>query len=65
VVYALLILGAGGILYLVFSKQGEIPIKTAIQAGIMITVGMGGLLTLRLTRVSADVPAAGRPGSGG
>jgi hypothetical protein len=60
VVYVLLILGAGGILYLVFSKQGGIPIKTAIQAGIMITVGMGGLLTLRATRATAAGPARGQ-----
>ncbi len=48
-VYALLVLAAGGVLSLVYSKQGEIPLKTGIQAGIMITVGIGGLLTLRLT----------------
>ena len=50
VVYGLLVLGAAGILYFVYSRQGQIPIKTAIQAGIMFTVGVGGLLTLRLTR---------------
>jgi len=50
VVYALFVLGAGGILYLVYAKQGLIPVKTAIQAGILIAVGVGGLLTLRLTR---------------
>ncbi len=47
VVYGLLVIGAVAILYMVWSTQGEIPIKTAIQAGIMIAVGGGGLLTLR------------------
>jgi dipeptide/tripeptide permease len=46
-VYALLLLCAGGVLFFVLSTQGHIPTKTAIQAGIMIVVGAGGLLTLR------------------
>jgi len=49
VVYALFVVGAAGILYLVYAQQGLIPVKTAIQAGILIAVGVGGLLTLRLT----------------
>jgi dipeptide/tripeptide permease len=48
-VYGLFVLGAGSILYFVFSRQGLIPVKTAIQAGILIAVGVGGLLSLRLT----------------
>jgi dipeptide/tripeptide permease len=47
VVYSLLLLGAVGILYMVYSPTEGIPIKTWIQAGIMIVVGGGGLLILR------------------
>ena len=46
VVYGLLVVSAGAILYLVNSSQGAIPIKTWIQAGIMTVVGIGGLATL-------------------
>ncbi|MFH1017488.1 MAG: MFS transporter [Pseudomonadota bacterium] len=46
-VYGLLVLGAGTVLYFVFAKQGFVPVKTWIQAGIMAVVGAGGLIALR------------------
>jgi POT family proton-dependent oligopeptide transporter len=46
-VYSLLLVGAAGILYMVYSPTEGIPIKTRIQAGIMIVVGAGGLWILR------------------
>jgi len=45
-VYGLLVLGAGALLYSVWSKTGEIPIKTWIQGGITVVVGVGGLLIM-------------------
>jgi hypothetical protein len=47
VVYSLLLLAAVGILYMVYTAEGEIPVKTGIQAAIMIIVGAGGLLIMR------------------
>jgi hypothetical protein len=49
-VYSLLLLGAVGILYMVYSPDEGIPVKTWIQAGIMIVVGAGGLWILRRNR---------------
>ncbi|MFH1263465.1 MAG: hypothetical protein V1495_08520 [Pseudomonadota bacterium] len=46
-VYVLLLLAAGTVLYFVNAKQGHVPVKTWIQAGIMSIVGMGGLIALR------------------
>ena len=45
-VYGGIIVGAVAMLYFVISTQGELPIKTAIQAGIMFVIGIGGLLTM-------------------
>jgi hypothetical protein len=46
-IYSVLVLGAAGILYMVYSPVDGIPVKTWIQAGIMIIVGAGGLLIMR------------------
>jgi len=46
-VYSLLLLSAAGILYMVYSPTEGIPIKTRIQAGIMVVVGAGGLWIMR------------------
>jgi hypothetical protein len=51
-VYILLIALSSGMLLFVWSAKGAIPIKTAIQSGIMLSVGAGGLLIL----VSVDTP---------
>jgi POT family proton-dependent oligopeptide transporter len=56
VVYAVLVAAALGLAAWVVSTKGELPVKTAIQAGIMILVGGGGLAML-LRR--AKEPAAG------
>ncbi len=58
-VYAVLVLGAAGMLAWVAAAKGYVPAKTAIQAGIMIVVGAGGLFTLRL----APAEPAGGPAS--
>ena len=57
VVYGLLAAGAVAILYLVWSTQETIPVKTWIQAGIMIVVGLGGLLIMQSTREREGPPA--------
>ena len=44
--YSLIIFGAFAILYFVISTKGELPVKTAIQAGIMFVIGFGGLLIM-------------------
>ena len=49
-VYGIIILCACAVLVLVIVTQGELPIKTAIQAGIMFVIGIGGLLTMLTTR---------------
>jgi hypothetical protein len=50
VLYAVLTLGAGAILFLVGSTKDVIPIKTWIQAGILVVFGVGGFATLLRTR---------------
>ncbi len=45
-VYGLLLLAAAGITWHVHSATGGVPAKTAIQAGIMLAVGLGGLAAL-------------------
>ncbi|MBN2414724.1 MFS transporter [bacterium] len=42
-VYGLIVVAAFAILYLVTSSQGMLPVKTAIQSGIMFVIGTGGL----------------------
>jgi hypothetical protein len=49
-VYALLVLGAVAVLYLVWSTQGAIKPKTWIQAAILTSMGLGGLAILLRTR---------------
>jgi len=44
--YSLIIVGAFAILYFVISTKGELPVKTAIQAGIMFVIGIGGLIII-------------------
>ncbi len=50
VLYAVLTLGAGAILYMVGSTKDVIPIKTWLQAGILVLFGLGGFITLLRTR---------------
>ncbi|MBI4882143.1 MAG: MFS transporter [Planctomycetes bacterium] len=45
-VYGLLLCAAAGVVYHVFSATGAVPVKTGIQAGIMVVVGAGGLAVL-------------------
>ena len=45
-VYGLLIVAAPALGWFVWSRQGELPAKTIIQAGILLAVGAGGLVTL-------------------
>jgi len=52
-IYGLLLVGAPALGGFVVRAQGRLPAKTAIQAGIMIAVGVGGLVTL-LRRRTAD-----------
>ncbi|MFH1943662.1 MAG: MFS transporter, partial [bacterium] len=47
VVYCVIIVGAAAMLFFVISTQGTLPIRTAIQAGIMFVIGIGGLLIMR------------------
>jgi len=56
-VYGLIILGAFAILYFVVSTKGLLPVKTALQSGIMFIIGSGGLyimLTAGKKRLLAD-----------
>ena len=46
-------LGAVAVLYLVWSTQGAIKPKTWIQAGILTTMGLGGLIILLRTRAAS------------
>lgn len=46
VVYALLVVGATALIIFVYRSKGTVPVKTWIQSGIMIVVGVGGLFTL-------------------
>jgi POT family proton-dependent oligopeptide transporter len=46
IVYSVIILGAIAILVFVVSIKRELPVKTAIQAGIMFIIGIGGLFTM-------------------
>jgi POT family proton-dependent oligopeptide transporter len=55
VVYALFIIGAFGMLLFVYRAKGAVPVKTAIQSGIMFLVGIGGLTTL-IRRRETDLP---------
>jgi len=52
-IYAALLAGAPALLAWVWSARGALPVKTAIQAGIMILLGAGGLAMLRRGRVRA------------
>ncbi len=45
-IYGLLVVGSLGMCLFVLQSKGTIPIKTAIQSGIMLLVGIGGLSTL-------------------
>jgi dipeptide/tripeptide permease len=53
-IYTLLILGSVAMLFFVLSAKGSVPAKTAIQAGIMMLVGIGGNVTL-LKKVAPEV----------
>ena len=53
-VFSVIIVGAILMLYFVISTQGELPIKTAIQSGIMFVIGIGGLLTMLKARRHGD-----------
>ena len=53
-VYTLLIVGAAAILYFVMSTRDTLPVKTAIQAGIMVAVGSGGLLMTHVGRLRSE-----------
>jgi dipeptide/tripeptide permease len=46
-IYGLLLAGSAAMLLLVFRAGGAIPVKTAIQSGIMALIGVGGILALR------------------
>lgn len=45
-VYSILVIGASTLVVFVYQKNGEVPVKTWIQGGIMVTVGLGGLVAL-------------------
>jgi dipeptide/tripeptide permease len=44
-IYGILVVLAPGMVFFVWSRQGAVPPKTWIQAGIMFLVGIGGLYT--------------------
>ncbi len=55
IVYCLIIAGAVAMLYFVTTTTGKLPIKTAIQAGIMLMIGIGGLvIMLKAKRISRE-----------
>ena len=56
-VYSVLLLGAAGILYMVYSPTEGIPPKTWIQAGIMFFVGAGGLWIMRRNKSGPEIEA--------
>ncbi|HUT78821.1 MAG TPA: hypothetical protein VM285_14085, partial [Polyangia bacterium] len=45
-IYGLLLCGAPALGGFVMHAKGQLPAKTAIQAGIMLTVGAFGIVTL-------------------
>jgi hypothetical protein len=53
-VYALLVVAAIAMPCLVASTQGQVAVKTWIQAGIMVAVGAGGLATMLRRRPDRD-----------
>jgi len=57
-IYGAMLAGAPALVAFVVSAQGRLPAKTGIQAGIMIAMGVGGLITLARSRGVA-------PGRGG
>jgi len=58
-IYGLLLVGAPALIGFVVASKGALPVKTGIQAGIMIAIGVGGLVTLiRSRRSSAPPPSA-------
>jgi dipeptide/tripeptide permease len=54
-IYGLLVVGAPALSAFVLRANGHLPVKTAIQAGIMMAVGIGGLTTLLKSPVAHDV----------
>ncbi len=49
-VYGFLAAAAAAMVAWVAVQKGQLPVKTVIQASIMVVVGLGGLLSLRLSR---------------
>lgn len=52
-VYGFLAIAAAAMVAWVTADKGELPAKTAIQASIMVVVGLGGLLSLHVSRTQA------------
>jgi dipeptide/tripeptide permease len=55
-IYGLLLVGAPSLVAFVVVSKGGLPAKTGIQAGIMIAIGAGGLVTLIRSRPSSAPP---------
>lgn len=63
--YGVISLAAVGLAWLVISTEGRLPVKTGIQAGIMIVVGLGGLYAMSRTGVRGAAAAEAREAAGG